>query len=119
MRRFVVTLILLLSGLPILAAIAQDVKTNPDAHISPTAQKVLAEAGVDKLLFVKRYTYQSSHYYTDFIDGCENFGGNIYILSLKDGKVTELVPELRDGIFGRFDLSFDSKRVVFDLESFF
>jgi hypothetical protein len=114
LRRFVVTLILLLSGLHTLAAIAQDVKTNPDAHISPSALKLLADAGVEKLLFVKRYTYQSSHYYTDFIDGCENFGGNICILSLKDGTVTELVPSLKDGIFGRYDLSFDGKRVVFD-----
>ena len=79
---------------------------------------LVAEASVpadfDKLLFVKRYTYQSSHYYTDFIDGCENFGGNICILSVKDGTITELVPSMRHGIFGRYDLSFDGKRVVFD-----
>jgi len=68
----------------------------------------------DKLLFVKRYTYQSSHYYTDFIDGCRNFGGNISILSLKDGKVTDLAPSMAEGIFGRYDLSFDAKRIVFD-----
>jgi hypothetical protein len=67
----------------------------------------------DKIVFVKRYTFQSSHFYTDFIDGCEEFGGNLCILSLKDGKVTELAPKLKDGIFGRFDLSFDAKRVVF------
>jgi len=68
----------------------------------------------NKLLFVKRYTYQSSHYYTDFIDGTENPGGNICILSLKDGTVTEILPSMKDGIFGRYDLSFDGKRVVFD-----
>ncbi|MHC4181177.1 MAG: hypothetical protein ACYSWU_27075, partial [Planctomycetota bacterium] len=67
----------------------------------------------DKLLFVKRYTYQSTHYYTDYIDGCEHFGGNLCVLSLADGKVTELVPQLEGGIFGRFDLSFDGRRVVF------
>jgi len=67
----------------------------------------------DKLLFVKRYTYQSTHYYTDYIDGCERLGGNLCVLSLADGKVTELVPRLEGGIFGRFDLSFDGKRVVF------
>ena len=69
--------------------------------------------GVEKLLFVKRRTLQSSHYYTDFIDGCRHFGGNLCTLSLKDGKVTELVPSLKDGIFGRYDLSFDGKRVLF------
>ncbi len=67
----------------------------------------------DKLLFVKRYTYQSTHYYTDYIDGCEHFGGNLCTLSLADGKVSELVPQLKGGIFGRFDLSCDAERVVF------
>ena len=68
----------------------------------------------DKLLFVKRYSYQSSHYYTDFIDGTENPGGNLCILSMKDGKVTELLPAMKDGSFGRDDLAFEGKRIVFD-----
>jgi hypothetical protein len=67
-----------------------------------------------KLLFVKRYTYQSSHYYTDYIDGCHDFGGHLCELSLKDGRLREIVPELSDGIFGRFDLDFDAGRVIFD-----
>jgi len=69
--------------------------------------------GVQQVLFVKRYTFQSSHYYTDFIDGCRHFGGNLCLLSLDDGSVTELVPELAHGIFGRCDLSYDGRRVVF------
>jgi hypothetical protein len=68
----------------------------------------------DKLLFVKRYSYQSSHYYTDFIDGTENPGGNLCILSIKDGKVTELLPSMAGGIFGRYDSSFDGRRIAFD-----
>ena len=68
----------------------------------------------DKLLFVRRYTYQANHYYTDFINGCKHFGGNLCVLSMSDGEVKELVPELAGGIFGRFDLSFDGRRVVFD-----
>jgi hypothetical protein len=68
----------------------------------------------DKLLFVKRYTYQSSHYYTDFIDGCEHSGGNLCILDLEDGTVTDLLPSMSHGIFGRYDLSFDGKRIAFD-----
>ncbi len=68
----------------------------------------------EKLLFVKRYTYQSSHYYTDFIDGCDDFGGNINILSLKDGTVKKIIPSMQKGIFGRYDLSFDAEKIVFD-----
>ena len=68
----------------------------------------------DKLVFVKRFTFNSSHFYTDFIDGCHRPGGNLCILSLKTGKVTELLGQMAEGIFGRFDLSFDGKKIVFD-----
>ncbi len=96
----------------------------PDADVADLTERVEAlrrEAlwianpliSFDKLLFVKRYTYQANHYYTDFINGCAHFGGNLCVLSLADGDVTELVPELAGGIFGRFDLSFDGRRVVF------
>ena len=67
-----------------------------------------------KLLFVKRQTYHSSHFYTDFIDGCSRFGGNICVLDVASGKVTDLIPQMKDGIFGRFDLHFDAKKIVFD-----
>ncbi len=69
--------------------------------------------GFDRLLFVRRHTFQSSHYYTDYIDGCAKFGGNLCILDRRSGEVTELAPSLEGGIFGRFDLSFDGQRVVF------
>jgi hypothetical protein len=74
----------------------------------------VGEFDFDEIVFVKRYTYQSTHYYTDFIDGCERFGGNICILSLDDGKVRELVKSMEHGIFGRYDLSFDGRKIVFD-----
>ena len=64
----------------------------------------------DKLLFVKRLTYHSSHFYTDFIDGCSRFGGNLSVLDLRSGKVTDLVPDMAGGIFGRFDLHFSAKK---------
>jgi len=70
--------------------------------------------GSDKLLFVKRQTFHSSHFYTDFIDGCSRYGGNISVLHLKTGKVTDLVPEMKDGIFGRFDLHFSATKIAFD-----
>jgi len=67
-----------------------------------------------KLIFVKRRTYHSSHFYTDFIDGCSRFGGNLCVLDVDSGKVTDLIPEMAHGIFGRFDLHFSAKRIVFD-----
>lgn len=69
----------------------------------------------DKLLFIKRLTYGSSHIYSDFDDGSRKMGGNLCLLSPvgPGGEVTEIVPELKGGLFGRFDLSFDAKKVVF------
>lgn len=69
--------------------------------------------GVKELLFVRRFTMQSSHYYTDFIDGCRHFGGNLCVLSLEDGTIREIATKLSHGIFGRCDLSYDGKKVVF------
>ena len=66
-----------------------------------------------KILFVKRHTYTPGYYYANFMTGARRFGGDLCVLSLPDGKVTELVPGMADGIFDRYDLSFDGKRVVF------
>ncbi len=73
-----------------------------------------------RLLFVKRMTYSSSHIYSDHWDGSRTMGGNLCILSpvagntaVPGGKVTEVVPQLTGGLFGRFDLSFDAKKLVF------
>lgn len=65
-----------------------------------------------QIVFVKRYTYNSKHYYDDF-QHISRWGGNLCVLSLADGQVRELVPELEGGVFDRFDLSFDAQRIVF------
>jgi len=69
----------------------------------------------DRLVFVKRMTYSSSHIYSDHWDGSKTMGGNLCILSpvAPDGRITEIAPQLAGGLFGRFDLSFDAKKVVF------
>lgn len=69
------------------------------------------------VLFIKRPTFQSSHYYTDFIDGCVFFGSELCLLNLEDGSVKSLVPALREGIIGRCNLSFDAKKVIFDYKA--
>jgi len=52
--------------------------------------------------------------YTDFIDGTENPGGNLSVLSMQSGEVNDILPSMSDGIFGRYDVSFDAQKVVFD-----
>jgi len=88
-----------------------------DALVALRRQAMLSHPLLDfeKLLFVKRTTYSSSHIYSDFNDGSRKMGGNLCILSpvIPDGKVTEIAPALNGGLFGRYDLSFDAKRVVF------
>lgn len=69
---------------------------------------------LDEVIFVKRFTYDANHYYTEFINSTWMPGGNICVLDLKTGAVRELLPQMAGGVFGRFDLSFDARRVVFD-----
>ncbi len=73
--------------------------------------------GFDKIVFVKRLTYSANHYYTEFINSQWTPGGNLCVLDLKSGDVTELVPELEGGVFERFDLDFDAKHIVFAWKS--
>ncbi|MCP4374685.1 MAG: hypothetical protein GY794_00680, partial [bacterium] len=70
--------------------------------------------GADEVIFIKRIPYTSSHYYTEYLDTRWTPGGGIFILSLKDGTERQIATELTGGVFGRFDLSFDAKKVVFD-----
>lgn len=65
-----------------------------------------------ELAFVKRYTYDSKHYYDDF-QHIRRWGGNIYAYRLRDGRLRPMVPQLEGGIFDRYDLSFDGRRVAF------
>ncbi|MDR1896099.1 MAG: hypothetical protein LBR10_04825 [Prevotellaceae bacterium] len=73
----------------------------------------LLEQGIEKIVFVKRFTYSSNHYYTEYLNSKFLPGGNLYILSLRTGETQELAPSLSGGIFGAFDISFDAKRIVF------
>jgi len=107
---------MLLTAAVLAAPLAGETRAGEDTFNAAAAKRLL-DAGVDKIAFIKRYTYQSSHYYTDFIDGCVNFGGNVCTLDLKTGKVTDLVPSLSKGIFGRLDVSFDGGKILFDYKA--
>jgi hypothetical protein len=67
----------------------------------------------DKLLFLKRHGWGSSHVYNNYGGGGK--GSSLCILSpvVAGGTVTEVAPQLTEGLFGQFDLSFDAKKVVF------
>jgi hypothetical protein len=67
-----------------------------------------------QLLFVKRATYDSNHYYDEYNVGLRRFGGGLYRLTLADGTVHEIAPALHQGLIDRYDLSFDARRVLFN-----
>ena len=71
------------------------------------------ELKFDHLLFLKRSREGYGHTYRD--QYANTMGGNLCVLSpvSADGKVTPLIPELDGGLFDRFDLSFDAKKLVF------
>ncbi len=82
--------------------------------MAETRARLRTMLGTDEILFIKRITYTSTHYYTEYLDSRWTPGGGIYVLSLVDGTVRQVAAELKGGVFGRFDLSFDAKRIVFD-----
>ena len=80
----------------------------------------------EEILFIKRPTFASDHFYTDFINGCEREqfreDNGIYILNMKDKAITPVITAVDmksktgsdNGIFYGFDLSFDAGKIVFD-----
>jgi len=78
-----------------------------------TSSQLLLSRGIKKLVFIKRFTYNASHYYTEYIQGSFMPGGNLCILDLNDGSVKELLPEMNKGVFERLDVSFDARKIVF------
>lgn len=79
-------------------------------------RRALVEAnpllGLGKIVFVRRNTYRTGWYYAEFMQAGPP-GGNLCVLDLATGEVVELCPQLDGGIFDRFDLSFDGRRLVF------
>ncbi len=66
-----------------------------------------------KLLFARRHTYNSRHYYDDYYAGLHTWGGNLTELDLATGETRDIVLQLAGGIFDRYDISHDGRRVVF------
>jgi hypothetical protein len=101
-----------LADKPSVPALMKCNEASAQAQAAISARWLMAQ-GIDKLVFLKRYTYNGGHYYTEYIQGTYQPGGNLCVLDLKDGSVRELLPDMKNGVFERFDVSFDAKRIVF------
>ena len=106
------------SVLPVLrrSVAAPALPEEDDAKTVAATRTALREPphGVQRIVFIKRFSYDSNHYYTEYLNSRWQPGGNLCVLTLADGSVREIAPQLKGGVFGRFDLSFDAKRIVFD-----
>ena len=81
------------------------------------AQKLL-DAGVEEIIFTRRYTYNSNHVYTDHVNCDWLPGAGFCVLNLRTGKTRDLLfNELHNGMIQRFDVSFDAKKIVFDFRA--
>lgn len=73
-------------------------------------------AGCDKIVFIKRNTYDSNHYYTEFINASWRPGRWHIRARHKIGAAVPVFKGLENGVVGRFDLSFDAKKIVFSFK---
>ena len=89
----------------------------PDAiepvHMTEETRNRLLTQGVEKIAFIKRYTYTSNHYYTEYINSRYLPGGNLCLLDVKTGEVCDLCPDMTGGVFERMDVNFDATKIVF------
>ena len=85
---------------------------------NPEAAKKLLDAGIEQLVFLRHYTYNSNHVYTDHVNCDWLPGAGFCVLDLRTGKTRDLLfDELRNGMIQRFDISYDAKKIVFDFRS--
>ncbi|MHC4249796.1 MAG: TolB family protein, partial [Planctomycetota bacterium] len=82
-------------------------------ELNPDAARILMERGIDRLAFVKRLTFSADHVYTEYLNSRWTPGGNICVLDLRTGRCATVVSGLEGGVFNRFDVSFDARKVVF------
>lgn len=80
------------------------------------AAKDLLAKGIEEIVFIRRFTLNANHVYTDHVNSRWLPGGGLAILNLKTGEARDVCPELKTGVVSRFDLSFDGKKIVFDFK---
>jgi hypothetical protein len=95
----------------------EELQVTHDALTALRQESMLAHPALkfDKLLFLRQPHLGASIYTWHRTGGARNPDADLCVLSpvAPNGKVTRLVPELKGGAFGRFDLSFDATRIVF------
>jgi len=98
-----------------LAALHKEVYENPlaDKEASMQALSALKSGGMgfDSLVMVQRRALNPSHVYTYHVEGLKN-GGGLYTLSLKDGKLKQLV-DASAGVILDCTLSYDGTQILF------
>jgi hypothetical protein len=62
------------------------------------AAEVLRSAGIDQLVFLRRYTLNANHVYTEYLNSRWTPGGGLCVLDLATGQVRDLISELNDGV---------------------
>ena len=83
-------------------------------HFNAEAAKTLLEKGISELVFIRRFTLNANHVYTEYVNSRWTPGGGLCVLNLETGAVREIVPEFTEGVVNRFDLSFDGSKIAFD-----
>ncbi|MEI6644425.1 MAG: hypothetical protein WCP12_00150 [bacterium] len=81
--------------------------------VLPETRQALVKRGIKELVFVKRLTYDANHYYTEHINSTWNPGSSLCVLNIETGHVRDVLPAMTNGVFERYDVSFDAKRVIF------
>ncbi|HEX2957104.1 MAG TPA: T9SS type A sorting domain-containing protein [Chitinispirillaceae bacterium] len=86
---------------------------------SQTRELLANVLGTDSIIFIKRYTLNNNHYYTEHINANWYPGGNICVLNLRTGAVRNVLSgnKFTKGVIKRFDLSYDAKKVLFDFKA--
>ncbi|MCL1919573.1 MAG: hypothetical protein FWG50_00620 [Kiritimatiellaeota bacterium] len=84
-----------------------------EESVLPETRRAVAAAGAREIVFVKRRTYDSNHYYTEYINSSWMPGSRLCVLDVATGAVRDVVPQMAGGVFERFDVSFDARRIVF------
>jgi hypothetical protein len=101
------------SGAPAVKLTARPAEES-DHQFNTEAARTLLQRGIDKLVFVRRFTLSANHVYTEYVNSRWTPGGGLCVLDLNTGLARDLVPELSAGVVNRFDISYDAKKIIFD-----